>query len=89
VNGEWGGATQRDSLVYLHILKWQDGRILLPRIAATIRRSVALTGGIATVTQTAEGTMVTMPPGQGSNLHTIVRLELDRPAGRALTKGEK
>ena len=77
-NGEWGGATRRGSVVYLHIMKWIDGQVMLPKLDAAIKKSTTLTGGKATVSQTEEGIVVKMPTGQQQKSHTIVKLELDR-----------
>jgi alpha-L-fucosidase len=78
-NGEWGGSTRKGSVVYLHIVKWKDGRLTLPPLDATIKKSIALSGGTVEVRQTAEGITVTMPAGKDDKRGTVVKLELDRP----------
>jgi len=78
-NGGWGGSTQRGNIVYLHILKWDNNRLMLPGLAATIKRSEALTGGDVRVEQTSDGIIVQMPEQQQGKPATVVRLELDRP----------
>ena len=46
-----------------------------------------LTGGNATVTQTSEGTIVTVPQAHRQEIDTIVVLELDRPFGETAPRG--
>jgi alpha-L-fucosidase len=88
-NGEWGGSTRKGSVMYLHILKWNDGKITLPKLEAVINTSTTLTGGSATVKQTAENLIVTEPKGLKRGSSTIVRLELDKPAASINVKAEE
>jgi alpha-L-fucosidase len=81
-NGEWGGSTRRGNVIYLHILKWSDGRLTLPPLPAKIKKSRALNSGTVKVAGTADGIMVSMARAERDTLDTIVRLELDRPLGR-------
>ena len=76
-NGEWGGATRKGTVVYLHIMKWKDGQVVLPKLDARIKKSSILTGGRAEVKQTADGTVVKMSADQKQKGHTIVKLELE------------
>ncbi|RPH31927.1 hypothetical protein EHM92_08870 [bacterium] len=78
-NGEWGGSTRKGSVVYLHIMKWKDGQVVLPALKAKIKKSATLTGGALEVKQTSKQVIVTMPQGQKQRGITIVRLDLDRP----------
>lgn len=77
-NGEWGGATRKGSVVYLHILKWTDGQVVLPKLEARIKKSKVLTGGRVEVKQTKDETLVMAPPGTRPDPHVIVKLELDK-----------
>jgi alpha-L-fucosidase len=79
-NGDWGGAAYRDSVVYLHIQKWDGNRLALPPLDAKIVSSSVLTGGNAAVVQSADNTMITMPVGEHDSVDTIVRIVLNRPA---------
>lgn len=81
-NGTWGGATRKGNFVYLHIVRWEADELSLPPMDARIRHSSVMTGGGAEVTQTAGGTVVRVPEKDRDSVDTIVRLELDRPAGR-------
>jgi alpha-L-fucosidase len=78
-NGEWGGSTRKGNLVYLHVFKWNDGRLTLPPLEARVRKSAVLSGGRVEVSQTAEGIVIVMPGGKEERPSTIVKLEFDRP----------
>ena len=77
----WGGSTHRQNVIYLHVLRWPDDVLRLPAIPRKIVRSSVLTGGEASVRQTAAGIEVSVPVAQRHPIDTIVRLELDGPAG--------
>ncbi len=80
-NGSWGGMTHKGHIAYAHILKWDGDTVRLPALKEKIVTSKVLTGGQAIIEQTAEGILIRMPAGGQDKLDTIVRLELDRPAG--------
>ncbi len=77
----WGGSTHKDNIVYLHILRWPSDVISLSPIDKRIVRHQVLTGGEATVVQSAGGIDVSVPMTQRDPVDTIVKLELDGPAG--------
>jgi alpha-L-fucosidase len=76
-NGEWGGSTRKGRFLYLHIAKWNDGRLVLPPLEATIMKSSALSGGTVEINQSPERIIVTRPSGNGEA--GLVRLEFNRP----------
>jgi alpha-L-fucosidase len=78
--GDFGVSTHQGNMIYLHITSWPDETLTLPAIPAKIVHSTVLTGGHATVTQTAGAIEVTVPPEDRQESGTIVALELDRPA---------
>jgi alpha-L-fucosidase len=78
--GRFGVSTRKDRIIYLHIRHWPQDVLTLPAIAAKIIRSVALTGGRVTVTQSDDAIEVFVPVGSRRAIDTIVALELDRPA---------
>ena len=80
-NGEWGGSTRKGSVVYLHIMTWKDGQLMLPPLGAKILKSSVLTGGHLEVKQTSEHIVITGLTPHGQNHRTIVKLELDGPVG--------
>ena len=77
-NGAWGGSTRKGNFIYLHILQWKNGQLTLPPLEATIKKSIALSGGTPVVKQTADHIVVTMPAGQTRKHITTLKLELDR-----------
>jgi len=75
----WGGSTHKGKTVYLHILRWPSEKIVLPDIGCTVVSHSVLTGGQATVKETAEGIEVFVSADQRDPLDTIVKLEFDGP----------
>lgn len=73
-------STRQGNYVYLHILRWDQGRLVLPPLPHKVVGSVVLTGGTATVEQTAGTLTIAVPPADRQDLDTLVRLELDGPA---------
>ena len=73
-------STRKEKTVYLHVLNWYDDRLLLPAILKKILSHAVLTGGTATVIETAEGLEISVPPEHRQELDTIIALELDGPA---------
>ena len=76
----WGGSTNKGNTIYLHILRWPSPSITLPPIPRKILRHSLLSGGDASVQQTASGIQVTVPPERRQAVDTIVKLDLDGPA---------
>ncbi|OHB79064.1 MAG: hypothetical protein A2V98_02000 [Planctomycetes bacterium RBG_16_64_12] len=73
-------STRKEKTVYLHVLNWYDDRLLLPAILKKILSHAVLTGGTATVIETAEGLEISVPPEHRQELDTIIALQLDGPA---------
>jgi alpha-L-fucosidase len=67
--------------VYVHVLDWPRGTVVLPPIERKIVSSSVLTGGTATVRQSAERIEIVLPEAHWHPIDTIVALELDGPAG--------
>jgi len=80
----WGGSTHRDNIIYLHILRWPADTIALPAMARKVVRHSVLTGGAATVKQSAGGIQVSVPVARRHAIDTIAKLELDGVAPREL-----
>jgi alpha-L-fucosidase len=78
--GRWGVSTHKDHTIYLHVQRWPGETLTLPLIPAKIVRSTALTGGAATVKQTAGAVEIALPARDRREIDTIIALELDRPA---------
>lgn len=73
-------STRRDRFVYLHILRWDGDRLVLPPLPRRVLGAAALTGGTVQVEQSAEALTVKVPPSDRQPMVTLVRLELDGPA---------
>jgi alpha-L-fucosidase len=76
----WGGTTRRGNHIYLHLNQGFAGKVTLPPILpsyGTIVSSIALTGGTPTVSQSADGITVSLPPKNIHPLDTVIRLQMD------------
>jgi alpha-L-fucosidase len=79
--GPWGASTHKDNTIYVHVLNQPGEKLLLPPISKKIIKSTILTGGTATVKQTGESIEISVPKAYQQELDTIIKLELDGPAG--------
>ena len=75
----WGGVTNRDDRVYVHVLRWPDREIRLAPVTPKVLGHRVLTGGTATVTQSDTGITITVPKEHRKELDTIVELTFDGP----------
>jgi alpha-L-fucosidase len=78
--GDWGASTHRGKTIYVHVLKWPDEKLVLPKIPAKIIRATALTGGDVSFTQNENGIEISVPASARDDMDTIVALELDSSA---------
>lgn len=78
--GGWGASTYRGKTIYLHVLNWPEGKLVLPAISAQVVRAVALAGGQASCHQTETGTEVSVSDAARDDIDTIIALELDSDA---------
>ena len=76
----WGGTTHKAKTIYVHVLRWPGDSVKLPPIDKKIVSHAVMTGGTATVKQTAEAIEISVPPECRQELDTIIVLELDSPA---------
>ncbi len=74
-------STYKGNTIYVHILAWPSDTITLPALPKHVVNSSLLTGGTATVRQTKEGVEIQVPAQNRQEIDTIVKLELDGPAG--------
>ena len=79
--GSWGASTHEDNTIYVHILNWPGEKLTLPPITKNIIADSAITGGNVTVRQTEESIDISVPKACRRELDTIIKLELDGPAG--------
>lgn len=86
-SGDWGGATYRDKAIYLHIQKWNGGRLTLPPLKARVLKAAALTGGSPTIAQADGVITIVLAPAQQDKIDTVIKLELDAPAADEFVGG--
>ncbi len=76
-NGEWGGFTQKENIIYVHVLDWSKKPEYFPVINQKIIKASCLSGGKVSFSQNFAGTKITVS-GQPENLiDTIIRLDLN------------
>jgi alpha-L-fucosidase len=80
-NGAWGGSTYRGNQVFLHVFKWNGGRLVLPPLKAKIIKSSV------EFKQTATSITLSLPTDKQDKTDTIVSLELSAPAGGEMENG--
>jgi alpha-L-fucosidase len=75
-------STRRQRTVYVHVFEWPaEGPLVLPALERRIVNSSVVGGGLAEARQTAGGTEIRVAPEARRPIDTVVRLELDGPAG--------
>jgi len=75
-NGEWGGYTYNDNIIYIHVLKWSMMPELLPAIDRKIRKATCLSGGIVSFSQSQSGLKISVSGQSEDTIDTIIKLEL-------------
>ncbi len=78
-NGAWGGSTYKGSTVYLHILSWEDGRIVLPGLPVKVLNATLLTDGDVSISHSDKEIVVEQKAAGERVGDTIIRLDLERP----------
>ncbi len=73
-------STRKDNLVYVHVMKSNDGKVELPALPATIQSATLLDGQPVTFQQQDGRLTLQIPVGALEAVDTIVKLTLDRPA---------
>ena len=73
-------STHRDRTVYLHVLQWPEGKLVLPAIPARVLGASALTGGEVQFTQNDQGIELSLPVAARNDLDTIIAMQLDASA---------
>jgi alpha-L-fucosidase len=72
--------TRAGNIIYLHILKWNGDKVVLPPLSKKVVASSLLGGGAVAVEQDAKQLTVTIAPQHRQEIDTIVKLELDGSA---------
>ncbi len=73
-------STRRGSTVYLHVLRWDADRLVLPPLPCKVIGSALLMGGTVRVEQSATALTIAVAPADRQALDTLVRLNLDASA---------
>jgi len=76
----WGATTCKGNTVYVHVLDWGRGPVVLPPIDRKVAGTRILGGGVVAVKQGEAGIRIVVPEDQRHPLDTIVAVELDGPA---------
>jgi alpha-L-fucosidase len=78
-NGPWGGVTQKDNRIYVHVLNWpEDGSpLVLPALEKKIIHSNGLNVKNPTVKQTSTGIQIDLPAKNRDEIDSIIVLETE------------
>ena len=77
----WLASTRKGNVVYIHVLRWNAETLTLPALPKMVVKSSLLTGGTVDVTQEGQGLSIRVPARDRQKIDTIIKLELDGPAG--------
>ena len=75
--GEWGGTTYRGNTVYVHIVEWNEDKIMLPSIKNTLTSFSSMTSQNVEVKQTDFAIEIYVPVEDRHALDTIVVLNFE------------
>jgi alpha-L-fucosidase len=78
--GDFGASTRKDKNIYVHVLKWPEGPLMLPKIPAKIVSAALLKGGQTEAKQTEKGVEISVAPADRDASDTVVVLSLDTDA---------
>ena len=73
-------STRKDSTIYLHVMKSENGQVELPALPAQIKSAALLNGGKVEFSQNNGKLSITIRPSALEPMDTIVKIEVDRPA---------
>jgi len=77
---EYGACTRQGKTIYLHVLNWPSGSLMLPPLSAKVVSASVLGSGVADVKQTNQALEVVVPIASRDAADTVVALTLDREA---------
>lgn len=75
-NGDWGGFTNKENIIYVHILDWSKMPEHLPVINQKIKKASCLSGGKVNISQTPDGTKISVVGQTEKLIDTIIKIEL-------------
>jgi len=74
--GDYGVSTRRGDTVYVHVLTWPEGDVVLPALDRRVSSARVLSGGKASVQQTVDRLRISVAPADRTEPDTVVVLEL-------------
>jgi len=77
--GDYGVSTHQGNTVYVHVLQWPAGPLMLPALPAKVLRVSLLDGGELSWSQGERGIELTVPAAARDAIDTIMKLEFDQP----------
>lgn len=75
--GDYGVSTHKGNTIYVHVLQWPAGKLMLPQAGRGVKGARVLAGGKARVQQTGEGIRVSVDAADRVAPITVVALDLD------------
>ena len=75
-NGEWGGFTHKENVIYVHVLDWSKMPDFLPAVNRKIKKASCLTGGKVFYRQDKNGLRISVSGQEKKQIDTIIKLEL-------------
>ena len=75
-NGEWGGFTYKENVLYIHVLDWSKLPESLPYITKKIKKVSCLTGGEVQYSQSQKGLEISVEGEPDDVIDTIIKFEL-------------
>lgn len=76
--GDYGVSTRKGDTVYVHVLQWPEGEVVLPALERRVVSARLLAGGKAGLQQNGEGLRLMVAPADRTEPDTIIVLELAR-----------
>jgi alpha-L-fucosidase len=74
----WGVTTRKGNTVYVHVLDWPDGAILVPPLGGAVKSAKLLkTGAAVAARNLPEGVLVPLPKAAADPYDTVIALELE------------
>jgi len=74
----WGVTTRKGSTVYVHVLDWPDGAILVPPLGGGVKSAKLLkTGAAVAARNLPEGVLIPLPKTAPDPYDTVIALELE------------
>ncbi len=72
----WGVTTQKDNIVYVHVMNWREDSLTVPVHSEIKTATLLISGETVDVESVSSGYVLRLPPGAISGPDTIIRLVL-------------